>query len=426
MAYLFEKYAAVNELSVYNKPSSEKKVINKILLGTWLGIVGEKGDYYEVKTVGPDGWVKKREVTDDKHLKVFYIDVGQGDAALIEIGDKRIIIDGGPNDNLRKYLSGWQYSYVLDQDEKVHIDYVFISHFDSDHYFGLTSLINDDRFTFGTIYHNGIARFNTKRGLRPNIYDEDLGETFTHQNDQYLKTGFDNLNDLNNIINTDGLQSSFKKFAQALQNASGQGRLNGIKQLSHRNGKIIEENINNINFAIEILGPVKTVINGEEYFKWFEDSSHTRNGHSIVMKISYGEISLLFAGDLNSDSENHLINHYGANNPFQVDVAKSCHHGSSDFTIDFLKKLKPYATIISSGDNESYSHPRADAIGCSGKYSRGSRPKVFSTELARSINSGGDVLYGMINLRSNGKGVYMAQMKERRTGSDVWDSYKVK
>ncbi|HMB25752.1 MAG TPA: hypothetical protein VKP08_23080, partial [Anaerolineales bacterium] len=82
-------------------------------------------------------------------------------------------------------------------------------------------------------------------------------------------------------------------------------------------------------------------------------------------------------------------------------------------------------TIISSGDNESYSHPRADAIGCAGKYSKGILPKVFSTELARSSSSAGHILYGMINLRSNGDEIYLAQMKEARAGADIWDSYKI-
>ena len=99
--------------------------------------------------------------------------------------------------------------------------------------------------------------------------------------------------------------------------------------------------------------------------------------------------------------------------------------GGADFTVDFMRRLLPYATVISSGDNESYAHPRAEALGCAGKYSRGERPKVFSTELARSINSGGDILYGMINCRTDGSRIVMAQMKERRTGADIWDSYEL-
>jgi len=165
--------------------------------------------------------------------------------------------------------------------------------------------------------------------------------------------------------------------------------------------------------------------NNQIQFKWFGDSSHTRNGHSIVLRLIYENVSVILGGDLNRKSEKYLMSHYAPNNPFESDVAKSCHHGASDFSLEFMDMLDPYATVISSGDNETYAHPRADAIGAAGKYSRGDRPKVFSTELARSVRSGGDILYGMINLRSDGDQIYMAQMKEAKGGSDIWDSYTV-
>ena len=117
----------------------------------------------------------------------------------------------------------------------------------------------------------------------------------------------------------------------------------------------------------------------------------------------------------------------GFSNPFEVDIAKSCHHGASEFTTAFMAKVNPLATVISSGDNESYSHPRADAIGCAGKYTRSDRPLVFSTELARSSNVQTDkVKYGMINLRCDGENIIMAQMKEVVTQGRVWDLYEVR
>ena len=71
---------------------------------------------------------------------------------------------------------------------------------------------------------------------------------------------------------------------------------------------------------------------------------------------------------------------------FQCDIAKACHHGASDVLDSFLKAINPIATVISSGDQESHSHPRPDALGAFGKASRGHRPLIFSTELARSSN----------------------------------------
>ena len=46
---------------------------------------------------------------------------------------------------------------------------------------------------------------------------------------------------------------------------------------------------------------------------------------------------------------------------------------SADFSVDFMKKLNPVATVISSGDKESHAHPRAEAVGYAGRYSRGTR-----------------------------------------------------
>lgn len=71
---------------------------------------------------------------------------------------------------------------------------------------------------------------------------------------------------------------------------------------------------------------------------------------------------------------------------FEVDVAKGCHHGASEFSVPFMAAVNPYATVVTSGDNEVYSHPRADGNGYAGRYSEGERPLAFSTELALSVS----------------------------------------
>ncbi|MGD9753172.1 MAG: hypothetical protein AB7W59_19440, partial [Acidimicrobiia bacterium] len=158
-------------------------------------------------------------------------------------------------------------------------------------------------------------------------------------------------------------------------------------------------------------------------FRWFADSSHTRNGHSVVLKLTWGARTNLLGGDLNSESEEHLLRHgIGAHLP--VDVAKACHHGSSDFSIDFLAATKPKMTIVSSGDNESYGHPQPDLVGSIGKYSRGDRPLVFSTELARSTTPA-RIHYGLINVRTDGKLIVGAQMYEKPRAGQMWNSFVI-
>lgn len=321
---------------------------------------------------------------------------------------------------MKNYLTAWQYKYLLQFNKKVHIDAVYISHFDSDHYSGLIELLENVNFTFGTVYHNGIGKFLGKNRLPK--YNTTLGETRKEGRKVFLKTNFNTLDDLLVLQQEGSLQEEFTKFVFALKNARDQGRLQNVQRL--RRGDLIPDiQVEGKPFQIQVLGPVCTDLDDFPYFK---DESHTVNGHSLVLKVTFGTCTLLFGGDLNTDSEEYLLNTYQNQlNLLEVDVAKSCHHGASEFSVPFMAAVKPYATVISSGDNETYSHPRADAIGCAGRYSKGERPLVFSTELARSVSKE-KIIFGMINLRCDGQSIYMAQMKEANTPADIWDSYKVK
>ena len=121
-----------------------------------------------------------------------------------------------------------------------------------------------------------------------------------------------------------------------------------------------------------MLGPVVTRDSGAVNYRAFPSpenpdgepsDSHTINGHSVVLKLHFGKHTFLFAGDLNIPAERHLIAHYQNENPFRVDVAKACHHGSSDFLLNFLKKVSPHATVFSSGEDRLHDHPLPARIG---------------------------------------------------------------
>lgn len=415
-------YASTNEAKIYQSviENKGKEIINRILMGTYVKIVEEDGDWCKVITAGPDGWMHKNDLTDNMGLKVFFLDVGQGDGILLEVGKYKILIDAGPDDSMYNYLTKWQYKYQLDADQKVHIDYLIISHFDIDHYKGSIEIIKDTRFTFGTIVHGGILKFSTSKNENP--YSTGLGETITKDRKKYLTTIFD---DLLNINEPTPFNRDITSFLQGLSSANEQNRVENAKRFV-AGDIIINEEIEGQNFKIDVLAPFNETIDGTESFLYWKDDGQTINGHSLVLKITFGNRTLLFGGDLNTFSEKYLMTKYLNQNPLDVDVAKSCHHGSHDFTEDFMALINPIATVISSGDNEKHSHPRPDAIGCAGKYSKSKRPLVYSTELARSTNmKNQEILYGMINLRCNGTDIYMAQMNEVKTNSDIWVSYPV-
>ena len=415
------KYASINETPIYEDviDGKGKKKINSILLGTYVKIVEQSGDWYKVNTAGPDGWIHKNHLSDKMGLKVFYLDVAQGDGILIEIGEYKILIDAGPNDCLYNYLTKWQYKYLLKGQKKVHIDYLIISHFDTDHFKGFIKILQDKGFEFGTICHPGILKYSS----RNNNHNTGLGNTFAQSGMTYLDQIFD---DLLTIDEPDNFNQNIANFLRALKKAKTDNRLGEVKRYS-AGQMVIKKTIEDNDFKMEVLAPFTEKIDGKDAYIYWKDESKTINGHSLVIKVTFGFCTFLFGGDLNSDSENYLMNKYGNNNPFETDITKSCHHGSSDFTTAFMEKMKPYATIISSGDNEQYSHPRADAIGCAGKYSKGKKPLVFSTELARSVNmKNNKIIYGMINARCDGEKIYISQMKEVKKNNDIWDSYQAK
>ena len=80
-----------------------------------------------------------------KDLEIYFIDVGQGDSTLIITPhNKKILIDGGGNNNSDGYDVGESIllPYLLDRGI-TKLDYIIISHMDSDHVGGILYLLNN-------------------------------------------------------------------------------------------------------------------------------------------------------------------------------------------------------------------------------------------------------------------------------------------
>ena len=400
-------YANKSETILRKTKSNSASAANHVLMGTWLRVLQEDGAWYEVEprpNRGKGGWVRKADTRDTPALKVFVVDVGQGDGLIIEGPGKRVLIDGGPSKGYYNFLRH-RYWPIIAGGDTVHFDAVVVSHPDMDHFKGLTYALNDPDFTFGTVYHNGIIRYNDEK---PAGQPFDLG-TLNAAGDTLVET-FNDLDAAGALVDGGELMTTFRDFWTAAWNARVDGRLNGARRITNRNSKLP-------GFGTSNPDP-------HDHPSMTASSSHTRNGHSLVLKVIFGDHSVLLGGDLNIPAEKHLLAHYGEVNPFRVTVAKSCHHGSSDFSVNYLKKVRPYVNVVSSGDNKSFDHPTADAIGAAARWTRGTIPLLFSTELGRANSSSG-IHSGLINLRSNGKELVTAQMKEQHKKADVWDSFTV-
>ena len=459
---------------VYDAPGGKK--VQHLIWGDYVRLLGgEAGDWVEVRGRRQNGWMKKSELQEQRLLEVNYVDIGQGDGCFMVMPDGRFMLcDAGQNDNLMRFLS-WRFNLRSKPDRVIRIPHAVISHPDQDHYKGFTQLFDSSQFTFERVFHNGIVERagDLPLGARGKVDGVDCLVDVIRDHDVLAQ----HLRDPDFV----GERAYPKMLAEALQS----GRVGKIVGLSTQNGFLPDYEKGKA-VSIEVLGPFPEDDQGGA-LRWFGDVGKTKNGHSIVLKLQYGEVKLLLGGDLNIPAEQHLLmKHLGEAEPqagtaaleeyvrkarevFEVDVAKACHHGSADFTTTYLKAVNPVATVISSGDDEPHAHPRPEALGAFGKYGRGDRPLIFSTELARSTTENlkdpevfkqairslierrdslvdlekratvdvqiqmkldelerSVAVYGMISLRTDGRRILIAQKLERPRGNgDEWDFYRL-
>lgn len=80
------------------------------------------------------------------------------------------------------------------------------------------------------------------------------------------------------------------------------------------------------------------------------------NDTSIVIKTKIDDLSYLFVGDIDQNTEMRLVNKY--QNKIKSDVLKVPHHGSiTSSSLVFVKKVNPRYAIISAGYQNKFNHP---------------------------------------------------------------------
>ena len=96
--------------------------------------------------------------------------------------------------------------------------------------------------------------------------------------------------------------------------------------------------------TITVLGPV------QEY----DDPNNT----SIVLKVSYGESDFLFTGDMEVSAENDMLDYWGNDFDWEVEVLKVGHHCSDTSSgYRFVYETSPGYGVISVGEDNDYGHP---------------------------------------------------------------------
>lgn len=226
-------------------------------------------------------------------LRASMLDVGQGDATLLDLPDgSLLLVDGGgfphgfPDTGQRVLLP------VLRARRRTQVDVVVLSHAHADHMLGLSSVV--ERYPVKELWHPA--------GAAP-------------ENGQY--------GDLLKLARARGV------------------RLVGPAELCAKPRHFGEA-------RVEVIGPCPV------------HPGAGLNDNSLVLRVTYGRRSLLFAGDAEREQEARLLA-FGVS--LRADVLKVGHHGSDTSSSEpFVRAVAPRWATISAGVRNRFAHPRQTTL----------------------------------------------------------------
>lgn len=108
-------------------------------------------------------------------------------------------------------------------------------------------------------------------------------------------------------------------------------------------------------YYFEVLSP-------GEFLQADKRIKNDQNNNSVVLKLHYGDFTMLLTGDIEAPTEALLYKKYGSS--LKSDVLKVGHHGSKTSSYyKFIEQVKPQYALISCGDLVKYHHPNKNVVG---------------------------------------------------------------
>jgi len=103
--------------------------------------------------------------------------------------------------------------------------------------------------------------------------------------------------------------------------------------------------------TLDIVWPPKEVLGTKP---------RSQNNQSVVVRMFYGEHSILFTGDIERAAEDAIL---ASGADIQSDVMTVPHHGSrTSSSTGFLLAVSPQTALLSAGRDNTYGHPHADVV----------------------------------------------------------------
>lgn len=283
-------------------------------------------------TVFPSALPKSSAAVDQ--MVAHFIDVGQGDAVLLEFSCAAVLIDTGGeiNDEVvgRERLAEYLRDFFLRRADLANtLKLVVLSHAHKDHTDGVTALLEAyPQITIQNVLDNGATSGSGISGQQKlQRYADETGAGYTGVAEA-------------DITSISGATSPI------------------IDPVDCRPGGGVDPKI------IALWGRVDL------------DAGWANNGNndSLVLRVDFGAASFLFTGDLEKDGITAMLESYAADTSiFDVDVLKVGHHGSHNATTkELIAAVTPKVAVIQAGDSTasrgtfsaySFAHPHENAIG---------------------------------------------------------------
>lgn len=246
----------------------------------------------------------------DGRLRVDFLDVGQGDAALVTMPDgTTLLVDGGgrPSFSRRFERSAGEQAEPFERDARSigeavvseylwwrgldSVDYILATHADADHMDGL----------------NDVARnFRVRAAFVARSPRTDL---------------------------------EYARFAQTMQAEGVSVYLIGRGD-SLRFGPVVAD----------VIWPTRNE----------STDAPSNNDASIVLRLRFNERTFLLTGDIESRAEETIV---ATRDDLRSDVVKVAHHGSkTSSTQDFVTATRPLLAVISVGPTSPFGHPRPEVV----------------------------------------------------------------
>lgn len=302
-------------------------IITVIVLAVFYISNGYKFDFGFLKKESESVSVNYSEVDNVRDLKVYFIDIGQGDCIFIELPDgKNMLIDTGEKRNAGKAKID---KYLRDEKgNKVTIDYCVATHPDSDH-IGLMPYVYE--------------QYDVLKSYRPYVYSENKSASaLPYELNKGIKIKNSSNIYYDYITNVNAEQTYWEFFKDDSDFSNG---------FTGKDGEIYE-------YTVNFVMPYADNLNDYQYFT-------TPNDFSAVIMLEYADRKILFTGDIEYETgkkgaEQSFIREFSTSNSAMVDcdVLKVAHHGSDSSTSpEFLSLVKPEHSVISCGLSNKHRHP---------------------------------------------------------------------